>query len=75
MKKAMATQWASALAWGFGLLILASEKVHGIARTKALIVFGTIFAVLAIFGLVSEYHVRHFIYALGNWQIHINPND
>ena len=63
-----------ALAWGFGLLILASEKVHGIARNKALIVFGIIFAVLAILGLVSEYHARHFIYALGNWRIHINPN-
>ncbi len=62
-----------ALAWVCGLLILASEKVHGIARNKALIVFGIIFAVLAILGLVSEYHARHFIYALGNWRIHINP--
>lgn len=63
-----------ALAWGCGLLILASEKVHGIARNKALIVFGAIFAVLAVLGLVSEYHARHFVYALGNWRVHIDSN-
>jgi len=64
-----------ALAWGFGLLILASEKVHGIARNKALIVFGAIFAVLAVLSVVSEYHARHLIYELGNWRVHIGSND
>jgi hypothetical protein len=32
-------------------------------------------AVLAILGLVSEYHARYFSYALGTWRIRINPND
>jgi len=63
-----------ALAWGCWLLVVASEKVHGIARNKALLVFGIIFAVLALLGLVSEYHARHLIYALGNWRVHIDSN-
>jgi len=63
-----------ALAWGCWLLVVASEKVHGIARNKALVVFGAVFAVLAVLGLVSEYHARHLIYALGNWRVHIDSN-
>lgn len=63
-----------ALAWGCWLLVVASEKVHGIARNKALAVFGVVFAVLAVLGLVSEYHARHLIYALGNWRVHIDSN-
>ena len=63
-----------ALAWGCWLLVVASEKVHGIARNKALVVFGIIFAVLAVLGLVSEYHARHLIYELGNWRVHIDSN-
>lgn len=64
-----------ALAWGCWLLAIASEKVHGIDRNKTLLVFGIIFAVLAVLGLVSEYHARHLVYALGNWRIHIGGND
>ncbi len=63
-----------ALAWGCWLLVVASERVHGIARNKALVVFGAVFAVLAVLGLVSEYHARHLIYALGNWRVHIDSN-
>ena len=63
-----------ALAWGCWLLVVASEKVHGIARNKALVVFGVVFAVLAVLGLVSEYHARHLIYALDNWRLHIDSN-
>ena len=63
-----------ALAWGCWLLAIASETVHGIDRNKTLLVFGIIFAVLAVLGLVSEYHARHLVYALGNWRIHVDSN-
>ncbi len=63
-----------ALAWGCWLLVVASEKVHGISRDKALVVFGVVFVVLAVLGLVSEYHARHLVYALDNWRVHIDSN-
>lgn len=63
-----------ALAWGCGLLIVASEKVHRIARNKALIVFGIIFVVLAALSLLTEYHARHLLYQLGNWRVDVKTN-
>lgn len=64
-----------ALAWGCGLLVIASERVHGIARTRALAVFGGVFAALALMSVVSEYHARHFVYPFGHWHVHVGADD
>jgi hypothetical protein len=56
------------LAWTTYLLILASTEVHGIEQKKALIGFGAIAGILALFSLSTEYTGRKMIKGLESRQ-------
>jgi hypothetical protein len=42
------------LAWGFFLVVIASEEVHGIERQKARLVFGIVGVLFALMSIASE---------------------
>lgn len=53
--------------WGFWLLVIASQHVHGIGKQKALLVFGIIGFIMLWMNLSAEYTARKFQHAMQDW--------
>ncbi|NLD35544.1 MAG: hypothetical protein GX654_01600 [Desulfatiglans sp.] len=56
------------LAWGLYLLLVASTEVHKIAQKTALMVFGIIFILLAIFTTCGQFTARRVQKSLGQYE-------